>query len=47
VERRVPSISEVEPPVTRLTTFSTLSGPVKVAVSPTPMPNWSKLWKRF
>ena len=53
VEWSVPSISERVPPVTREITFETLwgpsigSGPVKVAVSPCPMPKRSKLWKRL
>jgi hypothetical protein len=47
VERSVPSIAEGSSPVTRLITFSTLSGPVKVAVSRAPIPKRKKLWKRF
>jgi hypothetical protein len=47
LELKVPSIREASPPVTRLITFLIVSGPVKVAVWPVAMPNFSKLWKRL
>src|SRR3954466_13037947 len=38
---------ETSPPVTRLITFLISPGPVKVAVWPVAMPNFSKLWNRL
>jgi hypothetical protein len=52
VERSLPSMRDASPPVTREITFETFwgpsigSGPVKVAVSPWPIPKDRKLWKR-
>ena len=43
----MPSIFEASPPVTRLITFLMSPGPVKVAVWPGAMPNFSKLWNRL
>lgn len=47
VDRSVPKICDSLPPVTRPSTLLVGWVAVKVAVSPTPTLNWSKLWKRL
>jgi hypothetical protein len=42
VERKVPSMSDGSPPVTREMMFLMAAGPLKVALSPVPMSNLEK-----
>jgi hypothetical protein len=47
VDASLPSMLEISPPVTRLITFLMSPDPVKVAVWPMAMPNFSKLWNKL